>query len=78
VTEHECTELFGGESWAPNGVQTATIMTRDVHDVRVLPMHGDPILTDGIGHIDYNGPTVTLLRCGIFEQNKPLPRVNDQ
>lgn len=79
VTEDECSSL-GGESWAPLGALMAApaIVTRDVHDVRLLPLHGDPILTHGIGHMDFNGPNLLLLRCGIFAQNKPLPRVGTE
>lgn len=77
VSEDECSSL-GGESWAPIGVLAPTIVTRDVHDVRVLPLHGDPVLTSGIGHMDFNGPNLALVRCGIFAQAKPLPRVGTE
>lgn len=79
VTEEECNSL-GGESWAPMGVSRALApnVTRDVHDIRILPLHGDPVLTDGIGHMDFNGPNLVLLRCGIFAQNKPLPKVGTE
>lgn len=77
VTEEECGSL-GGESWEPMGALGSALVTRDIHDVRVVPLHGDPVLTDGIGHIDFNGPSPTLLRCGIFAQNKPVPKVGTE
>ena len=79
VSENECTSL-GGESWEPiAGVGAlAPTVRKDVHDVRIVPLHGDPVLTDGIGHMDFNGPNLVLLRCGIFAQNKPLPKVGTE
>jgi hypothetical protein len=56
------------------GLSSAQVVTRDIHDVNVLPLHGDAFLGGyGIGHIDFDGTTIVELRCGIFPQTKPLP-----
>lgn len=54
-------------------------VSRDVHDVTVLPLHGDAMLGgQGIGRVDFAGTEVTQLRCGIFAQGQPLPTVGQQ
>jgi hypothetical protein len=54
--------------------------TRDIHDVTVSPLYGDPMLEGhGIGHIDFDAHgQVTQLRCGIFAQNKPIPKQDEE
>jgi len=77
VTEAEA-QALGARSWKPLGRVLAGLTTRHAHDVRVLPMYGDPVLTDGIASIDFNGPALTELRAGIFAINKPIPHVGTQ
>jgi hypothetical protein len=72
VTEVEATAL-GAQSWIP-AVGTM-LVTKHAHDVRIVPLYGDPILTDGIASIDFNGPTLTQLRAGIFAVTRPIPKV---
>ena len=61
------------------GTGSAQIVTKDISEVSVLPLHGDPFLNGhGIGHIDFDGPTVTQLRCGIFPINGPVPTVGQE
>jgi hypothetical protein len=58
---------------------SADVVTKDIHDVNVLPLHGDSFLNHhGIGHIDFDGTKVVELRCGIFPQGKPLPTVGQE
>lgn len=73
VTEAEAKAL-GARSWKP------LLLTRHAHGVRIVPLHGDPVLTDGIASMDFNGPgpNPTQLRAGIFAQNKPIPKVGTQ
>ena len=73
VTEAEATAL-GARSWQRVGVGPE-IHTRHAHDVRIVPLYGDPVLTDGIASMDYNGPSLAVMRAGIFAVTKPLPKV---
>jgi len=74
VTESESRAL-GARSWKPDA---ARLGTRHAHDVRIVPLYGDPVLENGLASIDFNGPTLTELRAGIFAVNKPLPTVNTE
>lgn len=66
----------GGGAGAGGG---QVVTTRDIHDVTVLPLHGDAMLGGaGLGHIDFVGTDVSQLRCGIFATTKPMPTVDEQ
>jgi len=73
LDELENTQLRGGRAG------NLQVTTRQIENVSVLPLHGDPLLGGhGIGAIDFNGPDVVQLRCGIFAQNAPIPAVGTQ
>lgn len=56
----------------------AQLSTRNITDVSVLPMYGDPLLNhEGIGHINFDGPQVKELRCGPFAVHKPIPTAGE-
>jgi hypothetical protein len=58
------------------GARTPNVVTKDISEVSVLPLYGDPFLNGaGIGHIDFNGTNITQLRCGIFPAIGGLPLV---
>lgn len=53
--------------------------TKQIKDVSVLPLYGDPMLGgSGIGTIEFDGTTVTELRCGVFAANGPMPQVGQE
>jgi len=75
VTEAQALAL-GAQSWIPRrSLEQAAVVTRHAHDVRVVALHGDPVLVDGIASIDFNGTQLTQLRAGVFAVNKPIPKV---
>ena len=74
VTEAEAKALGAG-SW-----KVAWPVTKHGHDVRIVPLHGDPVLADGIASMDFNGPTPApaQFRAGIFAVHKPIPKVGTE
>jgi hypothetical protein len=70
---------LGARSWIPRrSLEQAALVTRHAHDVRIVPLYGDPVLTDGIASIDFNGTQLTELRAGIFAINRPIPKVGTE
>jgi hypothetical protein len=58
------------------GTRSATAVTKQIKDVSIVSLYGDPLLNhSGIGAIELEGTTVTQLRCGVFATNAPIPEV---
>jgi hypothetical protein len=61
------------------GTHSAAGVTKQIKDVSILPLYGDPLLNGhGIGHVELDGSTVTQLRCGAFATNGPIPQVGQE